>query len=99
MRVTLLVLTIVAALVLARSDAWAAFDCFETPDGQRKCSCIGANDCVEMQKSDSCKSGPECDKSQLGAIICSCKAVPASRTGSPLTNGTQFPKTLRPPGE
>ena len=81
MREALLILTIVAALFLAHSNAWATFNCFETPQGERRCACIGADDCSEMQKSDGCKSGPECDNSQLGAIICSCKAVRTSRTG------------------
>ena len=81
MREALLILTIVAALFLAQSNAWATFNCLETPQGERRCACIGADDCSEMQKSDGCKSGPECDNSQLGAIICSCKAVRTSRTG------------------
>jgi len=73
MRATLLVLTIVAASFLAHSDAWAAFNCFETPEG-RRCACVGDVDCSEMRKSDNCKSGLECDNSQLGALICSCEA-------------------------
>jgi hypothetical protein len=81
MRSALLILSIVAALFLARSNAWATFNCFETPEGERRCACIGAYDCREMQKSDSCESGPECDNRQLGAIICSCKAERTSRTG------------------
>jgi hypothetical protein len=81
MRAALLVLTIAGALFLVRSDARANFNCFETPDGEHRCACIGAHNCSEMQKSDSCKSGPTCDHSELGPIICSCKAVRMSRTG------------------
>jgi len=54
---------------------------FETPGEGRRCACIGAGNCSEMKNSDSCASGPECDKSELGAIICSCKAARTSRTG------------------
>ena len=43
--------------------------------------CAHAGNCSEMKNSDSCTSGPECDKSELGAIICSCKAARTSRTG------------------
>ena len=84
MRAALLVLTIVAASSLVHSDTWAKFNCFETPEGKRGCACIGG-DCGEMRKSDSCKSGLECDNSQLGAVICSCEgAVPWPRgTGHP----------------
>jgi hypothetical protein len=81
MRPALLILTSVAALLLARSNAGATFNCFETPQRERRCACVGAEDCGEMQKSDNCKSGPECDNRQLGAIICSCKAARTSRTG------------------
>jgi hypothetical protein len=80
MRSALLTLSIVAALFLVCSSAWAKFNCFETPEGQHRCACVGADDCSEMQKSDSCKSGPECDDRQLGTVICSCKATPTSRT-------------------
>ena len=48
MRAAVLTLTIVAALFLAHSHAWA-FDCFETPEGKRRCACIGADDCSEMR--------------------------------------------------
>jgi|GEM_PF-1987725 hypothetical protein len=81
MRSALLVLSIVAAFLLACPNARAKFNCFKTPQGEHRCACVGANDCSEMQKSDSCKSGPECDDRQLGAIICSCKAARTSRTG------------------
>jgi hypothetical protein len=79
MRVVLLVLTL--AVVSLVGDAWAAFKCFETPGEGRRCACIGAGNCSEMKNSDSCTLGPECDKSELGAIICSCKAARTSRTG------------------
>jgi len=75
MRTALLVLTIVAALSPTLSNARATFKRFETPEEGRRCTCVGAANCSEMQKSDSCKSGPICDHSELGAIICSCKAA------------------------
>jgi len=81
MRVALLVLTLAVASLVGSLDAWAAFNCFETPGEGRRCACIGAGNCSEMKNSDSCTSGPECDKSELGAIICSCKAARTSRTG------------------
>ena len=81
MRAAVLTLTIVSALFLAHSHAWA-FDCFETPEGKRRCFCIGADDCGEMRQSASCKSKPECDHAELGAIICSCRAVRSSSTTS-----------------
>jgi hypothetical protein len=69
MRAALVALIIVVALFLSRSDGWATFNCVETPEGARRCACIGADNCREMQNSSSCKSGPECDKSELGAIF------------------------------
>ena len=54
MRPALRILAIVAALFIALSHAWA-FDCFETPEGKRRCACIGADDCSEMRQSGSCK--------------------------------------------
>ena len=81
MRTALRVLTIVVgASFLSHSDARATFDCFETPEEGRRCACVGVDGCSEMQKSGSCKSDPECDNRQLGAIICSCKAARPSRT-------------------
>jgi len=79
MRAALLTLIIVEALFLSPS-AWAKFNCFETPGEGRRCACVGSNDCSEMQKSGNCKSAPDCDNSQLGAIICSCRATATSRT-------------------
>ena len=81
MRVALPVLALTAASLVGSLDAGAEFNCFETPGEGVRCACIGASDCGEMKNSDSCKSDPECDKSELGAIICSCKAVRTSRTG------------------
>jgi hypothetical protein len=81
MRVALLVLTLAVVSLVGSLDAWAAFNCFETPGEGRRCACVGTGNCSEMKNSDSCKSEPECDKSELGAIICSCKAVQTSRTG------------------
>ena len=77
MRAAVLTLTIVSMVFLAHSHAWA-FDCFETPEGKRRCACIGADDCSEMRQSGSCKSDPECDHAELGAIVCSCPAVRTS---------------------
>ena len=79
MRAAVLTLTIVSMVFLAHSHTWA-FDCFETPEGKRRCACIGADDCSEMRQSGSCKSDPECDHAELGAIVCSCPAVQTSRT-------------------
>jgi hypothetical protein len=75
MRAALLVIALAVASLLGSVDAWTKFDCFETPGEGRRCACVGAGNCSEMKSSDSCKSDPECDKSELGAIICSCKAV------------------------
>jgi hypothetical protein len=74
MRAALLTITIVAALFLALSNARATFNCFETPQGERRCACIGGSNCSEMQKSANCKSGFKCDDGELGAMVCSCKA-------------------------
>jgi hypothetical protein len=81
MRAALLVIALAVVSLLGSLDAWAKFDCFETPGEGRRCACIGAGNCSEMKNSDSCKQDPQCDKSELGAIICSCKAVRTSRTG------------------
>ena len=74
MRSALVILTIVAALLLARSPAWAVFNCFEAADGERKCACIGADDCREMRQSGNCKSDTKCDHGELGVMICNCQA-------------------------
>ena len=81
MRKALLVLTIVAALDLSRSAAWANFSCFETPEGERRCACVGADNCAEMKTSDSCKSDAQCDDRALGVIICNCKAAKSVKRG------------------
>jgi hypothetical protein len=47
---------------------------FRTPEGKRRCACIGDVNCSEMRKSDNCKSDLQCDNGQLGAVICSCEA-------------------------
>ena len=81
MWVALTTLIAVAALFLPLSQA-SAFNCFETPEGEHRCACIGANDCTEMRQSHTCKSDATCDHGELGAVICSCKAwrTPRSRT-------------------
>jgi hypothetical protein len=76
MRAALLTVAIAAAI----AQAQATFDCFETPQGERRCACMGGRNCIELQKSGSCKSGFKCDDSELGAMICGCKAVKTSRT-------------------
>ena len=73
MRFALLIVTLLASLAWSW-DARAEFKCFETPGEGSRCACIGANDCTDMKNSDSCKSEAECDKGDLGATICSCKA-------------------------
>jgi hypothetical protein len=81
MRVALLVLALAVASLVGSLDAGAGFNCFDTPGEGIRCACIGANDCSEMKNSDSCKSDPQCDKGELGAIICSCKAAGTSKAG------------------
>ena len=80
MRAALLTVAIAAAILLALSKAQATFDCFETSQRERRCACTGGRNCIELQKSGSCKSGFKCDDSELGATICSCKAVKTSGT-------------------
>ncbi len=75
MRVALLVVTVTLASLLGSLDAGAEFNCFQTPGEGIRCACIGASDCGEMKSSGSCKSEAECDKGELGAVICSCKAA------------------------
>jgi hypothetical protein len=79
MRLALLTLLMVQVLLLTHS-AGATFNRFDTPGQGRRCACIGSNDCSEMRKSGNCKSSPECDNGELGAIICSCRAARDSRT-------------------
>jgi len=79
MRVALLVVILALASLGWNWDARAEFNCFETPGEGSRCACIGANDCTEMKSSDNCKSEAECDKGELAAIICSCKAARRSK--------------------
>ena len=74
MRFALLTVTFTFASLAWSWNARTAFNCFETPGEGSRCACIGANDCTDMKNSGSCKSEAECDKGDLGAIICSCKA-------------------------
>jgi hypothetical protein len=80
MRPALLAAAIVAVLTLpaaARTD----FDCFLTPQGETRCACTGVDSCQAMEASKDCVSEPDCDHGELGAVICSCTATPASRQG------------------
>jgi len=81
MRVALLVVTVTLALVWS-GDAGAEFNCFQTPGEGPRCACIGANDCTQMKNSDNCKSEAECDRGELGAVVCSCKAARSSNAGN-----------------
>jgi hypothetical protein len=82
MRATLLILTVILTLISSRSFALESFNCFDTPNGEHKCACIGVAGCKEMQQSGNCKSELVCDQDQLGAIICSCNAGRTSRPTS-----------------
>ena len=73
------VLAILAASLVSIANDGVTFKCGKDPHGKSMCACIGAAACSEMQKSDSCISGIECHSSQLGTIICSCKAVEPQR--------------------
>ena len=42
MQSALLVLSIVAAFLLACPNARAKFNCFKTPQGEHRCACVGA---------------------------------------------------------
>jgi hypothetical protein len=75
MRIALLILTLMIASLAGSMGAGAEFNCFQTPGEGIRCACIGASDCSEMRNSGSCKSEAECDKGELGAIVCSCKAA------------------------
>src|SRR4029077_10708687 len=88
MRIALLVLTFTIASLSRSMDARAEFNCFQTPGEGVRCACIGASDCSEMRNSGSCKSEAECDKGELGAIVCSCKAArtPNSVVGGNVTS-------------
>jgi hypothetical protein len=83
MRLALLVLALAVASLAGIVGAGAEFNCFKTPGEGTRCACIGASDCSQMKNSGSCKSEAECDKGELGAIICSCKAARANVGGTP----------------
>lgn len=72
MRATLLTLTIMMAAFPPRSFARENFNCFNTPNGEHRCACIGMASCSEMKSSGNCNSEPVCDQDQLGAVVCSC---------------------------
>jgi hypothetical protein len=74
MRFALLIVTLTLVSLAWNWNANAEFNCFETPGEGSRCACIGSSDCTEMKNSGSCKSEAECDKGDLGAVICSCKA-------------------------
>ena len=82
MRATYLILTVILILIPSRSFALESFNCFDTPNGEHKCACIGVAGCRELQQSGNCKSDLVCDQDQLGAIICSCNAGRTSRPTS-----------------
>jgi len=77
MRLALLTIVIVAAGI-SRANARTDFYCFVTPVGEG-CACEGRESCRALDNSNSCVTDPECDDGELGIIICSCKAIPASR--------------------
>ena len=81
MRIALLLLGLLVAAFLSSSAAWAIFNCFQTPDGERRCACVGAENCTEMKTSESCNSDPQCDDRALGTVICNCKAARSVKTG------------------
>jgi hypothetical protein len=73
MRTALLIAALIEAWAFP-PQAFATYRCFDTPGGSYRCACIGANECGDMEKSGYCKSDPQCDKAELGALICSCSA-------------------------
>ena len=83
MRIALLILTLMIASLAGSMGAGAEFNCFQTPGEGIRCACIGASDCSEMRNSGSCKSEAECDKGELGAVICSSKAARISSSLGP----------------
>jgi hypothetical protein len=78
MRLALLTIVMIAALGLP-AQAGTDFDCFVTPQGETRCACEGDDSCRAMDNSKACVTDPECDDGELGVMICSCKATPASR--------------------
>jgi hypothetical protein len=93
MQAALLVLTLTMASLAVSVGARAEFNCFQTPGEGIRCACIGASDCSEMRNSGSCKSEAECDKGELGAIVCSCKAA---RTPNSVVGGQCYFAELCP---
>lgn len=83
LRAALLVLILISAPLAGSMGAGAEFKCFQTPGEGIRCACIGASDCSEMKNSGSCKSEAECDKGELGAIVCSCKATRTPKADRP----------------
>jgi hypothetical protein len=79
LRAALLVAAIVLAVGVAPFTAQATFSCFVTAQGEPKCACIGGADCIALQKSGDCKTRFKCDDSELGALVCSCKANRSSK--------------------
>ena len=79
MRGARLVLAIALTIATVPLSAHAAFSCFVTARGERRCACVGGADCIDLQKSGSCKSHFKCDDSELGALICSCQASRSSK--------------------
>jgi hypothetical protein len=79
MRTALLAATLLGASALTH-PATAAFRCFDTPESGQRCACVGSGECDEMLRSGVCKSTPQCDKHELGSMICSCKASRAAKT-------------------
>ena len=92
MRATLLIVTVMMALVPSRSFALESFNCFDTPNGEHKCACIGVAGCKEMEQSGNCKSELVCDQDQLGAVVCSCNAGRTSRKRHLVNASTARPK-------
>ena len=61
------VLFLSALAVFFAPEAHADFNCFESYGDGRRCACVGTSDCSQMRISNSCKSDPQRDKSELGA--------------------------------
>jgi hypothetical protein len=80
---TVLILAFAIVTLAGSGEARTAFNCFQTPGEGSRCACIGASDCGEMKSSGNCKSEARCDKGELGAIICSCKAARTPKADRP----------------
>jgi hypothetical protein len=83
MRLALLILAFATATPAESGEARTEFNCLQTPGDGTRCACIGASDCGEMKSSGNCKSEAMCDKGELGAIICSCKATRTPKADRP----------------